>query len=481
MHTNLTRLGLSSRLVIVFFLAGIPRGWGQSAVPPPSPPVAQTSFATERSAEDDPPQGKSKAEDKNTLPSPKTATNGSATDKLPAPAKQPPTVLALDELIQFAVANNPRLARATLSVEIARGRKIQAGLYPNPILSITGDELGDRTGPGGIWTAPQFTQEIVTGKKLQLSQAVAAKEMDHASLGVLTERYALIGSIRSQYLEVVILQRRVELLGELVKLAEQSVANGKKLFAGGAIPKLDILQFEVELERVRVEKESAESEIPGAFRRLAATVGAIRIPQANLQDLLALPLPGYDLEAVREIVIQIHPEVRQARVGIERAQLALRRAQVDPVPNVTLTTGYTRQNQNRSDDWMVGVSLPIPVWNRNQGGIISAQAEFRSASFEVARVENDLSGRIATAFRSYLPARTRAERYTAAIIPKAEEAYQLSADANKGGQFEYLRVIQAQRSLFEARLRYVESLGEAWRESGTLSGLLLEEVWPPTK
>lgn len=385
--------------------------------------------------------------------------------------------LTLDDLIRIAIERNPRLARASFAVDAAEGKRIQAGLYPNPVLSVTGDELGDRTGPGGIWTAPQFNQEIVTGRKLSLSQAVAAFEVDQASLAVLNERYAIIGSVRAVFYEAYALQRREEILSSLATLAEQSVDTGKKL--KGNIPRLDLIQLEVQYEQVLADRDAVRQELPGAYKRLAAVTGDSTIAFSKLDGSFELSLPNYDLQRSVEIAKDVHPEVRSAKVGVDRAQTALRRAQVEPIPNISLSSGYTRQNQNRSSDWMIGVSLPIPTWNRNQGNIRSAQADIGMNVAQVGRVQNELVDRLATAYRLYAAAKQRAERYRSAIIPRAEETFKLSSEAFKGGQFEYLRVLQAQRSLIEARLEFNRSLGDAWKAAGEISGLLLEEVWPP--
>lgn len=408
--------------------------------------------------------------------SPRLATPPALTLAVPA-TPAPPT--RVDDFVRLALERNPRLGRAAFAIDAARGRYVQAGLYPNPVLSITGDELGDRQGPGGIWTAPQVNQELVTGRKLTLSQAVAAREVDRAALDLLSERYALVGAVRSGFYEVYTLQRRAEILAELVKLAGQSVELGQKQLELKQVARLDVIQLEVELERFRAEFESVERELPAAFRRLAAVAGDPRLPVQPLAGAFDAPLPSYDHEATRETVLALHPEVRAAKVAAERAQFALRRAQAEPIPNVTLSSGYVRQNQNRSDDWMIGVSMPIPLWNRNQGNIRAAQAEIGVAVQDVGRVENDVAERLATAFRTYESARQRAERYKTSLLPRAEETYELSLKAFKGGQFEYLRVLQAQRAVAEARLEYNRALGEAWRAAGEISGLLLEEVWPP--
>lgn len=383
----------------------------------------------------------------------------------------------VEDLVARAIERNPRLAKAQHLVEAAQGRVVQAGLYPNPTLDINGDELGDRTGPGGIWTAPKFSQDIVTGHKLTLAQAVAAKEVDLATLSALRERYEVAGAVRAAFADVAALERRVAMLDELVKLSSDGVKFGQALLDGKQIARLDLVQLEVERERLAAKAEAARRELPWARKRLAAAVGD---PGANFErvEFPFAELPVYDPDRTLAGIVATHPDARTAQVAVERASAAVRSAEAAVIPNVTLATGYTRQNQNKSNDWLVGVSMPLPTWNRNQGNIRSAQAELCAARQEVGRVANELTDRAAAALRAYQSARREAEQYRRELLPRAEETYKLSVEAFRGGQFEYLRVIQAQRAVAEARLEYVRAQGEAWKAAAELSALVLEDQWP---
>lgn len=396
---------------------------------------------------------------------------------LPGQADVPPAPTQVDDLVRLAITANPRLGRANLNIDAAKGRLIQAGLYPNPNLGANWDEIGDRTGPGGILNIPRFTQEIVTAKKLSLSQAVSATEVNQASLALLDERYLVVGSVRTAFYDLYALERRITILDELVRLAGDAVRNGQSLLDNKQIARLDLIQLEVELARFRTEADAARREVPSVRKRLAATVGDPRLAIGPIAGPFE-DVPLYDPDRTLECVLASHPEVRSAKVGVERAQAAIRRAEVEPIPNVTFTTGYVRQYENRSHDFSVGLSAPIPVWNRNQGNILAAKAELGVAIQNVGRVENDLTERVSTALRTYAAASQRAKQYRTEIVPKAEETYKLSLEAFRGGQFEYLRVIQSQRSVAEARLELNRSLAEAWRSAAELSALLLEEWWP---
>ena len=395
----------------------------------------------------------------------------------PTPPTQPVT---LDDFVTAAVARNPRLAKAAAAVDAARGRFVQAGLYPNPVLSFTADELGDRTGPNGILT-PAVSQEIVRGGKLQLSQAVAAAEVDQAALALMGERYAVLGAVRAAYYEAFALQERAAVLRDLVRLTETIAERTAAAREAGGAAEIDVLQLELERERVRAEAKAVERELPAALRRLAAVAGVGGAPGQPLAAPFDPTALDYDLDRTRDVVLAVHPAVRSARVAVDRAQRAVHRAEVEPVPNVTVTGGYTRQNQNRSNDWTVGVSVPLPVWNRNQGNVLAARAELAAAHQDVGRAEFELAERVAVAFRKYAAARQRAEWYRDHVVKRAERAIAVLTDETlkPRANVTVLQVVQAQRTLAEARLEVNKSLGEAWAAAAELSGLLLEETWPP--
>ncbi|MCZ2341032.1 MAG: TolC family protein [Bacteroidales bacterium] len=404
---------------------------------------------------------------------------GGAEPAPPSANATPERVYTLSELVAIGLNSNPRLAQARLAIDNARGRALQAGLYPNPTIDILGDELGDQTGRGGIWTTPKVSQEIVTARKLRLNRAAVNQEANQAVLGLQFQRYQLLAEIREAYFSVVTIESRIEILRRIVSIMDESVEQTENLLKARQVARLDLVQLEVQAEQFRAELEATEQELPAAFRRLAAIVGVANLPKGIVAGDLLGELPPYELDRIQAYVLGIHPNIAAARAGVERAQILLRRAEVEPIPNLTLSSGYTRQNQNKSSDGLIGLSFTLPVWNRNQGNIQAAQAELGSAIQQVTRVENSLTDQVATAYRNFTAARRRADRYRTAILPRAEETNQLSLKAYQGGQFEYLRVLEAQRSLAQSKLEYIRVLSEAWLAASAISGLTLEDNWPP--
>ena len=318
----------------------------------------------------------------------------------------------------------------------------------------------------------------MTANKLGLSRIVALKDVDRASLATISERYRLFTAVRRNYWEVIALQRRLDILTELVGLAEESVKAIEKLQNVGEVARLDAVQLEVDRERYRAERESVARSQAAALLKLAASVGDPAVASARILGNLDDAIPEYDLNRSRDFMLGIHPDLRSAQIGIERARAALERAKAEPYPNVTIAGGYVRQNQNVSHDWAISASIPVPLWNRNQGNIHAERAALGEAINDVGRVQNDLTGQLASAFQSYAAARARADRYRTQLLPKATESYQLAMKGKAGGQLEYLKVLQAQQALAAAKLVLIESQTAAWQAAAELAGLLLEDHWP---
>ena len=384
-----------------------------------------------------------------------------------------PTV-RLSQLIQFALQQNPRLQQAALAIAAAQGRAQQAGLYPNPTVTITGEEIGPR---GGIHTLPQVNVPIVTANKLRLNRAVALKDVDVANLSLLTQRYKLLTDVRKGYVAVLTLQQRIALLKRLVKLGEHSLKNAKDLEKGKLIAELDVVPFEVDLEQFRASLEAAKEQREAAWRQLLARIGARSARVVNLEGSLQQSLPQYSFEQARAFLVQSHPSILAARKGVERAQLAVRRAEARGVPNLRVGGGYQLNGNDKLNQATYNVQVPIPLFNRNQGNVRAAKAQLARAVYEIQVVENDLTRRLAAALGSYNSARKQAKRYRTALLPRAEKAYELSLKAFQGGEFQYLRVIQAQRRIAQARLQYLRLVSRAWLAASEISGLLLEEQW----
>lgn len=146
---------------------------------------------------------------------------------------------------------------------------------------------------------------------------------------------------------------------------------------------------------------------------------------------------------------------------------------MEPIPNVNLQV--TAQHDNATHDGIIGVQavLPIPLWNRNQGGICEAQGDLVAAQNNVARVQLSLQQRLAGAYERYSNAKQQVDRYEKDILPDAQSSLDLVNEAYKQGEFNFLARLTAQRTYFQANLAYLDSLLQLRESSIEIDGMLL--------
>ena len=143
------------------------------------------------------------------------------------------------------------------------------------------------------------------------------------------------------------------------------------------------------------------------------------------------------------------------------------------IPNLQVATGVKYDESARFTLADVEVSVPLPLFNRNQGNIMAAQSELAAAQNEVRRVELDLRNRLAEAFEQYANASRQVEAYSSSIVPNAKESWRLANIGYEAGHFGYLTLLTAQRTFFEVSLEYLASLQQFWARSVELEGMLL--------
>jgi len=386
----------------------------------------------------------------------------------PAPESRP---LDLREAVSLAFQQSPRLNKAAFGVDIARGKAYQSSLHPNPTVIVTGDELGDRTGAQGIWTAPKIEQEIVTGGKRRLNMAAADREVAKAELLVASERLSLRSDVEIRFIEAVSAVKRIEVLTDAVAAVEKSVGQVRRRETAKEASRLEVVLVESQLEKYRAELESTRKEAVASLHRLAILVGWENLRGRPLSFDWDATIPEIDAETIQSLVTEQHPGVLASRVELQRAQTLLERARVEPIPNLTVSTGFTRQNQNRSSDWLIGVSAPIPAWDRNQGNIKAAKAAVGEAAQEIARTQAELADGAGSAYRDYSSAKAKAVHYRQVVLPKTQEVYDLTGKAYQAGQLEFDKLFEAQRVIVEARLENLKAMTDAWKAASLLQAM----------
>jgi cobalt-zinc-cadmium efflux system outer membrane protein len=384
--------------------------------------------------------------------------------------------VTLADLEQMALRGNPTLAQAAANVEAAEGRALQSGLYPNPTLGYNGEQMGQpgKAGPGeqqGLF----IDQTIVTAGKLRLSRERYGQEVAQMAAQALAQEYRVLNGVRVRFYQLLAMQRLLDVRAELLKVAQDAVTTTEELVNVGASNKADLLQARIEARQERVALANAHALYEAAREQLAAFVGNPDLPGARLKGDLEAASAVPEYPAALAHLLEASPEIHIAQAEIARDQLALKREQVEPIPNmqVRVSTGYDFEREVRRVTTTATIGFQVPLFNKNQGNIRAAQAQVAYAQGDLGRVELSLRQRLARQYALYRTARATVESYRQANLPEAREAYELYLESFRKRRAAWPQVLVAQRTYFQISVEYVEALAELRRSEVAILGLLL--------
>lgn len=377
----------------------------------------------------------------------------------------------LQYLEEIALKNNPAIRQGSAVASKASGIRTQVGLKPNPQIGFFGEEIGDG-GTAGLQGA-FVSQTFIRGDKLGWNQQVIGHDVERIRWQVEAQRQRVLTDVRVQFYEALAAQRRLELAHEFRNVAQKGVEISQERIRGQVGTRPDLLQSEIQLSEVDLTIQQAQFELNAAWQELAAVAGMPDMVPTELVGELATANDARDAESVYSQIISQSPVVAAAYAQVKRAKSNMERQRVQPIPNVTAQVGVGHNYGSGDEFANVQLSLPLPVHNKNQGNIQAAYAEYCEATQNVERLKMEIRRELAQAIRAYQVAGATVRQYEDSILPRADETLQLIQEGQKAGQFDFLRVLTARRTYFDANLNYVRALGNLAQANAQIDGLLL--------
>jgi cobalt-zinc-cadmium efflux system outer membrane protein len=381
--------------------------------------------------------------------------------------------LTLADLEQMAISANPSVARAAALVQEARGNWVQVGLPFNPSVGFESQQIGSggRAEQDGVFVG----QEFVRGGKLGLNRQVAAQLWARREQELAAQQQRVLTDVRISYYQVLIAERQEKLTVELRDIAAESVKVAEALLKGKEVGRVDIVQAQLELGNAEILTQNAKNRYAAAWRTLATVIGNSNWPPQPLAGDVDESRPEHNWEASRQRLLSMSPEIAAAMTDIERARWALERAYVEKVPNVTVQglVNWRDEGIGGRPDGALSVGVPLPLWNRNQGGVIQAQGQVAAAERALDQLELSLENRLAPVFERYASALNQVNTYRSQLLPAAQQSLDLARRLYQAGETPYLNLLTAQRSYSQTNVNYLESLRELRSADAEIEGLLL--------
>lgn len=359
------------------------------------------------------------------------------------------------DLLAQAQSNAPRLAEATASVRQAEGLARQAAARPNPTAGVEIENFsgsGPYRGTGQAESTFSIGQPIELGGKRSARIAAGRAGLEAARARLVQSRADYAFALAEAYAQAEAAERQVALAQESLALADEVLRVARALVGAGKEAELRSLQAQAAVTSARAALDTARAERAGAFSRLTALAGSPTPFTSLTESLLAAPVVTTRLN----INVLTTPAVLAAEAEREAAARRVRVERTRAVPDVTVSAGFRRFSGDNSTALVAGVSVPIPVFDQNRGNITAAQGELQGAEARLNAARLDAEAELRTALFQLEAARTRVAAATESETT-AVEAFRLTRIAYEGGKSPLLELINARRSLAEARAQTIEA------------------------
>jgi len=429
-----------------------------------------------------------------------------------APFQDPKGPITLRDAIAITLEHSPELAVFPLDQRIADAHIVQAGLRPNPELSLELENLGIGVGGGTSTSSSSYGvgREVLSGSwerereggtsafsdtelTLSLSHiielggkraariAAAEKSRDVVSLDYEVARTEVAGEVLVRFTEVLAAQERLLQQEPAVKLAEDLASSVYALVDAGSVSPLEARRADAELERARIQRQELSRAVEQARLRLAALWGSSVAQFTEAVGDLAIVASLPTMQSIQDMRAE-HPALKRwgAELASRESLLTLERKQ--RVPDLTLRLGYrsTAQESTSSRGFAIGTegieasrisadgdtwrnsvvleaSIPLPLFHRNQGAIREAELMVDRLGAEQRGWEKALEAALVEQHTVATAALEKQQALSARVVPEMETALSLTREGYERGKFDFLRVLDAQRAVIDARLEVLDA------------------------
>lgn len=377
--------------------------------------------------------------------------------------------LTLERALELAASRNPVVSAARRNLEATEGAIRQAEARQNPTLNASIEDFRRQT---RTTTATLEVPLELGGKRAaRITAAERAKDVAQAELA--NAQAQLRGNVIAAFFQLLVAQERTRIAGSSVELARRGADAASKRVAAGRVSPVEETRAAVDVANAQLEAAEATAELQGARQGLASALGDAQVQFGEVSATAwGMPTRG----AVSELLAKLEsaPALQVARLEAERRRALVDVERTRARPDVTLSVGARRDNELARTQAVVGVSLPLPFVNRNEGAIYEASRLADKATDDVEAVRLRLTAELQQAASRLAVARSSASTLQATVLPAALNVYQAATTGFEAGKFSFVEVLDAQRSLLAARARYLNSLSAAYQAAASIDRIVGE-------
>jgi cobalt-zinc-cadmium efflux system outer membrane protein len=361
-------------------------------------------------------------------------------------AKDPMPTFELDRIIELALERNPAIATARSVIEQNEGGQIQAGAYPNPLITAQTAGAAIRDPTNGISTMERgisVNQTVEWPGMRSARKDAAAAGLEGATVGLEVAKLNLIAEVKGLFYELLLAERTVDLLQQNLEIVQDVARIVKARVRSGEGPQFESVKAEVEVLKAKQELTKAKNAVRVRLVGLDTLTAGGLGPRYKVQGDFRSLRDHLDPEQMAARDLSQHPILKRQGKLVEQAEITVSKERQSRVPNVTMFGGYAREAGREAV--FGGLTVPTPIWYLQQGHIASALGSQRKEEAELLRARNDLARAINQHAREAETAQEQILVYEEGLLKQAQEALRIAQLSFRQGASSLLEVLDAQR------------------------------------
>ncbi|MGD9759662.1 TolC family protein [Comamonas thiooxydans] len=381
--------------------------------------------------------------------------------------------ISLQAALALAMEHNPGLRAAAQALAASEGALIQSRARPNPELAYSQEDTRRETRSMTL----QWNQSIEIGGKREARMKAAGHGRELARAELEAAQAGLRADVRTAFANVLAGQQRVQLHQRTLEIARSARDAAAKRVLAGKVAPLEETKARVAESSAELALAQARSGLRVARQQLAALWGAqpaaFGSAVGELAQLPVLPDEGLMLEKLEH-----SPQMLRAQQAVFQARSVAELERAKRLPDPSVSLGMKRAQEVGRNQLVVGISVPLPILDSNRGNQLQALRLADKAEDELLATRQQMYAQLQQQREQLQSSRAQAEQLAQQVLPAAESAYEVAAKGFALGKFSYLEVLDAQRTLAEARSLYLEQLvathqaaADITRQLGDVPGL----------